>query len=87
MFFQERIASEVNMNQTATLIKAEKKFASKGEHKAYSFGLISGYLICNYNHADKIALRVYANLLEMMKREAKPQEIIKYLEGTVRTYA
>ena len=74
------------MNQTATLLKARKIFPSKSERKAYSFGLISGYLICNYNHADKIELRVYANLIEMMKRGASSSEIIEYLEGTVKQY-
>ena len=74
------------MNQTATLLKTQKRFASLGERKAYSFGLISGYLICNYNHADKIALRVYANLLEMMENGSTSNEIVKYLEGTVRQY-
>jgi len=75
------------MNQTATLLKARKTFSSKGERKAYAFGLINGYLICNYNHADKIGLRVYANLLEMMKRGAMSQEIAEYLQGTVKDYA
>ena len=74
------------MNQTAKLLKARKTFPSTGERKAYSFGLISGYLLCNYNHADKIALRVYANLLEMMKRGASSSEIVEYLEGTVKQY-
>lgn len=75
------------MNQTAALLKAQKIFASKEEQKAYSFGLISSYLICNYNHADKIALRVYANLTEMMSNGARSKEIIEYLEGTVKQYA
>ena len=74
------------MNQTATLLKAKKTFSSNAERKAYSFGLVSGYLICNYNHADKIGLRVYANLLEMMENGARSQEIVEYLEGTVKTY-
>ena len=75
------------MNQTATLLKAKKTFSSNGERKAYSFGLINGYLLCNYNHADRIALRVYANLIAMMGRGAGPQEIAEYLEGTVKKYA
>lgn len=75
------------MNQTATILKAEKQFFSSREEKAYSFGLISGYLICRHNHADKIALRVYTCLLEMMEHGANPQEIIEYLQGTVKEYA
>ena len=75
------------MNETATLLKAQKTFSSPNERKAYSFGLVSGYLICNYNHVDKIALRVYANLIEMMERGARPQELIEYLQGTVQNYA
>lgn len=72
------------MNQTANIIKAPRRFRTGSEDKAYSLGLISGYLICNYNHADKIALRVHKNMLEMMERGAGSREIAEYLKGTVK---
>ncbi|MGD9561992.1 MAG: hypothetical protein AB7F88_07210 [Pyrinomonadaceae bacterium] len=75
------------MNETAQFLKTPKVFLTEREARAHALGMISGFLIANYNHADRIGLRTHKNLMAMIERGASHGEITEYLVGTVGEYA
>jgi hypothetical protein len=80
-------AKEGEVRITAEIIKNGRMFIASKDQRAYSLGFISGYLLCQYNHADGIGERTYLNLLKMIERGARTQEMVEYLERTLKDHA
>ena len=71
------------MFETAAIIKNSKKFFTGKDRRVYCLGLFSGYLLCNFNYAEGISLRIYKNLLAMIERGASIVEVAEYLEASI----
>jgi len=71
------------MFETAAIIKNSKKFFTGNDRRVYCLGLFTGYMLCHFNHAEGISLRVYQNVLALIERGASITEVAEYLEASI----